>query len=305
MEEPEQLEKPQIQMDWNNPKVVSNHRRRTLRNNIMVGLILIPLFLALYPLADMFLMFVYKGLQLISVSALVSNVVASGGATSVGIGNAITGTLLILGYASLFAVPIGVFGGVYLGVFSHGGRLGNFIGFVADLLAGMPSIVLGFFGFLTLVVYFGWGYSALAAGVTLSVLMLPFVLRATELSIRKVPSSYIEAAEALGSTRTQIINKLSLRVALPGIITGILIATGYAIGETAPLLYTASFSNYPPCPLCLHTPVAYLTGVIFSFYALPFANDKNLAYLAAFMLIVIVICINIGAKFTLRRLARS
>ncbi|MDH2901366.1 MAG: ABC transporter permease subunit, partial [archaeon] len=151
-----------------------------------------------------------------------------------------------------------------------------------------------------LVLYLGWGFSALAAGITLAVLMLPYILRTTELSVRRVPQSIREAAMALGSTKTKMVNRISFRLAIPGIITGIIISLGIAFGETAPLLYTASFGNYIPTRL-LHEPVGSLTYVIFYYSQLPSQGAINLSYVAAFLLISIVIVFNLVARIGLKR----
>ncbi len=292
-------------LPWKDPKVISNHRRRKLSNNLVKIALVAVVLLALYPLMDMLYLFALRGLEAISVSRLILSTTPTGSGEPGGLANAVQGTLVLIGMSSAISIPFGVFGGVYMAEFSKNtGRFADAIRFVSDVIAGLPSIVLGYFGFLLFVLYFGWGFSAIAAGITLSVIMFPYILRTTELSIRKVPSSIREGALALGSTRTQMINRLTLRFALPGILTGILLSISIALGETAPLLYTAGISNQFPCATCLHTPVPYLTGIIWNFYTQPGPGYQDLAYLATFLLISIVVVINIVARFTIRRYSR-
>jgi len=212
-----------------------------------------------------------------------------------------TGILTIL--ASGIAIPLGVLGGIYMAEFSKGGRFSEGLRFCADVLAGVPSIVLGYVCFLTFVIYFNWGYSALAGAVALSIIMFPYIFRTTEIAIKKVPVGIKEGAIALGSTKATMINRLVLRFALPGILTGILLSIGIALSETAPLLYTANFANYNPTGL-LHSQLGYLTGFIWLFYQSPLPQDVDLAYLATFLLILIVLTLNVAARFGLKRFSK-
>jgi len=259
--------------------------------------------LVLVPLLDMLYMFVYRGAQAMTIERLTTMTVGGAALGGGGLANAIVGTLLIIALSTLFAVPIGVFAGVYIAEFSGNNRFSQMIRFTADVLAGVPSIVLGYVGFLLLVLEFGWGYSALAAALTLTVLMFPYILRTTELSIRRVPDSIREGAIALGSTKTDMINRLTLRFAIPGILTGILLAISISVGETAPLIYTAGFGNYIPSAL-LHQQVGYLTGIVWSFSQIPSAEAHDLSYLSSFLLITIVIIINIVARVGLRKFTK-
>ena len=283
--------------------LVRRHRRRVLKDRIYKGLIVGALFLVLLPLGDMLYMFAYKGALLVSIEKLTTSTIGSASFVSGGLSNAITGTFLLILISSGIAVPLGLLGGIYMAEFSNGGRYSEMVRFFSDVLAGVPSIVLGYVGYLLLVQYFGWGFSAMAGGVTLAVMMLPYVLRTTELSIRRVPSTIREAAVALGSNRTKMINRLTLRLALPGIITGVILSLGIALGETAPLLYTAYFSNYNPTQL-FHEPVGFLTYVVYTFSQLPSTDAHNLAYLASFLLICIVIAVNVLARVGLKRFSK-
>jgi phosphate transport system permease protein len=219
--------------------------------------------------------------------------------------NAILGTLFIVGLSSLIAVPLGVFGGVYLAEFSGDNRFATVVRFFADVLAGVPSIILGYVGFVLLVLRFNFGYSALGGAIVLAVLMFPYTVRATELALKRVPNGIKEGAIALGSSKTTIINRLSLRFALPGILTGILLSLSISVGETAPLLYTAGFSDNVNWTVCCHSEVGYLTNVVFTFATIPTTNALDLSYLATFLLILMVLIINVVARLGLRRLSKN
>jgi phosphate transport system permease protein len=284
---------------WNSPRVIANHRNRKYRDLAIKVLAVACVFAVLVPLADLLYMFAYRGIEAFSIARITNNL----GAPVPGLSNAIEGTGILIGLSSLIAIPLGIFGGVYMAEFSKGGRFADGVRFSADVLAGIPSIVLGYVGFLALVIYFGLGYSAIAGAIILSIIMFPYIFRTTEIALRKVPPNIKEGAIALGSTKTTMINRLVLRFALPGILTGVLLSLGIALSETAPLLYTADFASYPPTSL-VHSPLAYLTGVIWTFYQSPLNADVQLAYLSTFLLIVIVLSLNIVARVGLRRFSK-
>lgn len=286
---------------WQDPRVVSRYRRRRVEDLLVKITTTGCLILVFYPLADILYRFAYRGLLAISLPTL-TQVARDGGLAS-----NIAGTMLIAGLSTIIAVPIGVLGGIYLVEFAGRNRYGELVRFIADIMAGIPSIVLGYVGFLLFVLYFGWGLSALAGGLTLAILMLPYILRTTELSIRKVPSSIREAAEALGSTKTQLVNRLTFKLAFPGILTGILLSVSIAMGETAPLLWTAGSSNAYPCGLTgCPGGVGYLTRIFYDYLLNPNPTPEvqNLAYLSAFLLISFAMCINVTARLGLRRMSK-
>lgn len=289
---------------WQNPRVMSRYWWRRAQDWVVKIASTACLTLVLYPLADILYRFAYRGLTALSFSALtqVAGVTGDGG-----LANNIAGTMLMAGISAIIAVPIGMIGGIYLAEFSGRSRFGDLVRFVADVMAGIPSIVLGYVGFLLFVLYFGWNLSALAGGLTLAILMLPYILRTTELSIRKVPLSIREAAEALGSTKTQMVSALTIRLALPGILTGVLLSVSVAIGETAPLLWTAGSSGSYPCGLTgCPGGVGYLTRIFYDFLLNPSPSPRlqDLAYLSAFLLMLFAISINVVARLGLRRMSR-
>src|SRR5271170_6062085 len=284
---------------WKHAGVVANHRARSARNLVYSVLCVAAVVAILVPLGDMLYMFAYRGLEVISIARLTGDPISR----IPGIGNAIIGTALLTTLSAAIAIPLGVLGGVYMAEFSTGGRFSEGLRFAADVLAGVPSIVLGYVCFLSLVIFLNFGYSAMAAGIALAIIMFPYIFRTTEIAIRRVPPSIKEGAIALGSTKTTMINKLVLKFALPGILTGILLALGISLSETAPLLYTANFANYTPTSL-FHSQLGYLTGVIYLFYTSNLPADVQLSYVACFLLIMIVLTLNVVARLGLRRFSK-
>lgn len=292
---------PQGSHSWEDRRIQSRFKLRRLKGQVIAALAIACVALILYPLLDILYTFIYRGVLAISFARLTQTTLEGG------ISNALIGTLDLMALSALIAVPFGVFGGIYLAEFSGRSRFADLIRFMADVLAGIPSIILGYLGFLILILYFRWGYGAggslLAGSIVLAVLMLPYILRTTELSIRKVPQSLREAAIALGATKTQMINKLTFSLAIPGILTGIILSMSISIGETAPLLYTAGNSNYNPCGL-VNCPASYLTYIIWVVANTSIQDGTNLAYLSAFLLVSIVVVLNIAARVGLRRFSK-
>ena len=282
---------------WEDPRVISRYKLRRAKDKVIVFAAIGCVALILYPLLDILIMFFYQGALALSIPRLTELTLQGG------LANSLVGTLLLVAVSALIAIPLGVLGGIYLAEFSGRSRYADTVRLIADVLAGIPSIVLGYVGFLLLVLYFGWGFSPMAGALTLVILMLPYILRTTELSLRKVPLSLREAAIALGSTKSQMINKMTFSLALPGIVTGIILSMSISLGETAPLLYTAGNSNYYPCGLT-NCALSYLTYIVYTFSKIPTADDQNLAYLSAFLLMSFVVVLNVVARTGLRRISR-
>lgn len=209
-----------------------------------------------------------------------------------GFGNAIVGTLVMVLIATLISVPVGILAAVYLAVLGPGSKLAQVSHFVSKTLTGFPSILAGVFTYAILVVSFG--YSALAGGVALSVLMLPTVVLAAEEAMKQVPQKMKDAAYGMGCTPTQVIFRVVLPTGLPGILTGVMLAVAGAAGESAPLLFTALFSNYYLSELI--EPTASLSILIYNFSAMPFDNQIQLAWAASLVLVLIVLVFNILAR---------
>ena len=217
-----------------------------------------------------------------------------------GLRNAIAGSLVLSGLALLIAVPIGVSAGIYLS--EHGdGWFGKSSRFLSDVLVGVPSVVLGYFGYVVMVIGLGWKFSLLAGSITLAILMLPYIARTSEMALRAVPGTLREAAYGLGCTEARLVFQILLPAARIPIMTGTLMALAIALGETAPLLFTAGWSNYLWTGKFTQEGVGYLTYVIWSFIGEPYPSAHQLAYAAAFLITVMVLFINIAARLLLIR----
>jgi len=217
-----------------------------------------------------------------------------------GLRNAIVGSLLLSGLALAIAAPIGVSAGVYLSEYGAGwgGRISRFL---SDVLVGVPSIVLGYFGYITLVIDLGWKFSLLAGAITLAIMMLPYIARTSEMALRAVPHSMREAAFGLGTPEGRVVLQILLPAARVQILNGILLALAIALGETAPLLYTAGWSNYLWTGHFTHEGVGYLTYVIWSFIGEPYPSAHGLAYAAALLITLMVLLTNLAARALLWR----
>ena len=222
-----------------------------------------------------------------------------------GLLNAIEGTAVTSLGAMLLALPFGMAAGIYVSEFKTT-LWASIIRFLSDILVGVPSIVMGYVGYVIMVATLGWKQSVAAACVTLAVISLPYICRTTELAMRQVSMSLREAGFAIGGGDATVILRLVIPTALPGVLTGILLALSISVGETAPLIYTAGYSSYMWDGKLTNSPVGYLTGSIWTLY-----NDTTtpgaiqLAYAAAFLVTALVLAINIIARVILRNSTSS
>jgi len=217
-----------------------------------------------------------------------------------GMGNAMVGTLMLLGMAAAFAVPIGIVAGVYLSEYKRT-RLASAVRFAADVLNGVPSIVIGIFAYAVAVLPFGH-FSAVAGSVGLAVMMIPIIVRTTEELLLLVPPSLREGSLALGSTRARAVWSVILPAAAPGIVTGVLVALARIAGETAPLLFTSFSNRY--WSTRIDQPIGSLTAQIFTYANSPYEDWQRQAWAGATVLIGAVLTFSLLARFVTRRLER-
>ncbi len=211
-----------------------------------------------------------------------------------GIGNAIQGTLVTVAIASIISIPIALFAAIYLAEFRPDSKLSVLARFLSKVLTGFPSILAGVFVYAAVVLLMGT-YSALAGGIALAVLMLPTVTLTAEGAMRMVPQRMKDAAIGMGCTNAQVVWSVTLPTALPSIVTGIILAVARVAGKSAPLLFTALFSNY--WLRSIREPTASLAILIFNFSSMPFENQIELAWAASLVLVLIVLTFNILSRF--------
>lgn len=220
-----------------------------------------------------------------------------------GLANAIAGTALLVAFGAIIATLLGVSTGIFTAEYAPT-RMKQGLRYIVDVLAGVPSIVVGYFGYIALVIGWGWHFSLLAGAIALAIIMLPYVVRSTDVAFSAVPTAMREGAYALGATKSVVVRTISAPYALPGTLTGLLIGGGIALGETAPLIYTAGWSNYLPTLQLTHNPVGYLTYVVWTFIGEPFESAHQLAYGAAVLLMISVFFVNVVARILIDRYAR-
>ena len=270
--------------------------RRRVVNGMMTGLVGVLSFLAVLALVLILGNLVVKGASSLDWNFFVKNPVPAGESGG-GVANAIVGTGIIVGLACLIGLPVGIGAGLYLAEFGSG-RLGWIVRFVADVLNGTPSIVVGIFAWTWLVKPMGH-FSALAGSVALAILMVPMLARTTEEMVRLVPHSLREAALALGYPRWRTSLRIVARTALAGIVTSSLVGVARIAGETAPLLFTAlgnlNFTTH------ILEPMQALSLQIYTYATGPFDEWHRLAWAAAIVLMGLVLLLAVAARSAIRQ----
>jgi len=265
---------------------------RSLGNRLLTGLCITLSFAAMIPLASILYLVVKNGVELLDWS-IFTQLPPAAGMTGGGFGNAIVGTLVMVGLALALAAPPAILAAIYICEYHPGSRLSAAVRFTAKLLTGIPSIICGVFAFAAVVLVTG-KFSALAGGVALAVLMLPTILLTAEQALLSVQRAYREASYGLGATRFQTIFRVVLPEAMPAIMTGVMLAVARAAGETAPLVFTALFSQFWMSSLM--EPTASLSVLIYNFSTMPFEHQVKMAWTASLVLVLLVTVTNITAQ---------
>jgi len=275
---------------------VSGRRvRRRVTSGLMTGVVITLAGLAVLPLLLIFGYLVAKGATSINLDFFLKTPVPAG-QTGGGVAHAIVGSAIVVGLASLIGLPIGIGAGVFLAEYGAG-RLGWLVRFVADVMNGTPSIIIGIFAWAFMVKPMGY-FSALAGAVALAVILVPLIARTTEEMIRLVPHSLREAALALGYPRWRTSLGVVVRTALTGIVTGALVGVARVAGETAPLLFTALGNlNFS---VSLTQPIQALPLQIYVYAQGPFEEWHRLAWAAALVLMALVLVLALLARWATR-----
>jgi phosphate transport system permease protein len=269
---------------------------RLLRNSLLSGLCIGLSLLTLVPLFSIVVLVLRNGLPLIS-PALFTQLPPAPGLEGGGFGNALVGTVVMVGISLLLAIPLGILSSIYINEYAPAARLSSAVRFVAKLMTGIPSIICGVFAF-AVVVLPTHRFSSLAGGIALSILILPTILLTAEQALAGVPKAYREASFGVGATHFQTIWRIVLPQALPAMMTGIMLSVARAAGETAPVIFTALFSQNWISSLM--QPSATLSVLIYNFASLPYAFHVKLAWAASLVLVTLVTVTNVLTQIVFR-----
>ena len=276
----------------------SSLRRRNLGSKVALGVCWLFLAIAVVPLVAVVVYVVAKGLPAWNVEFFTHSTTPEG-IPGGGVWNAIVGTAVITSIAVAVAVPMGLLCGLFLA--ESDGRIATSLRFTADVMTGIPSITVGIFGYIAIVRNFG--YSGFAGAFAIGFIMLPVIIRAGETAFRGVPRSLNEAAMALGARRAVIARRVVVPTALPGVITGVLLAVARGLGETAPLLLTILGNEYlqwNPTKAMSALPI-----LIYNNSSQPYPDQVQIAWGAALLLMVIVLVLSIGSRLLAARLQKE
>ena len=267
-------------------------RMRAITDHFASGLAVLSTLLVVAPLVAIFVYLVYKGASSLNLGFF-TELPKPEGETGGGMANAILGSGILLGVASCIGIPIGIGGGIFLAEFGRGTRLANAIRFTADVLNGVPSIVMGVAAYALIVkpqnhiIPFSGHFSAFSGGVALGIMMIPTVCRTTEEMLLMVPHAVREAALALGVPNWRSVLSITVKTASPGIITGCMLAFARVAGETAPLIFTALGNQF--WSASLDRPIAALPLQIYIYALSPYDDLHRLAWGGALVLIVLIV----------------
>jgi phosphate transport system permease protein len=270
---------------------------RTLFSSVMTGVAFLCGALALIPLFAVLIYVLINGASRLGpdlFTQLPPPPLVKGG----GFGNAFVGTLITVGISAALSIPFGVLAAVFLAEFARDTPLADAIDFFTNVLSGVPSIVVGVFAY-SLVVLATGTFSAVAGGVALAVLMLPTIVRTAAEALESVPNDFRQAAIGLGATQFQTVSRVVLPSAVPAIVTGVMLAVARAAGETAPVIFTALFSQY--WNRGIWEPTATLSVLVFNFAIVPYKNQQELAWAGSLVLVVLVLVTSILARWVTRR----
>ena len=294
--------------DINTPRPYSSlsyksYSKRNIANKLMTIIAGLFALIAITPLVLILIYVLIKGAEQINFNLLTQlpeppgNDLPGAG----GIGNAIQGTFIVSTIAALFAIPIGVGGGVYLAEYSTNGAFSQFIRFGTNVLSGVPSIIAGVFIYGIIVatrIIFDSSFSAIAGGIALSILMLPTVIKTTDEGLKLVPNDLRTGSFGVGASKFITITRITLPSAFSPISTGIVLGLARVTGETAPLIFTALFSFYwADGPSSLLNPIASLAVLIYNFALEPYEAQNQLAWAASFILVSMLLAMNLATRF--------
>ncbi|MGD0758368.1 MAG: phosphate ABC transporter permease PstA [Candidatus Sulfotelmatobacter sp.] len=269
--------------------------RRRVTDHAMTGIAILTVIVVLVPLVAIFGYLLYRGLASLN-WAFLTQTPKPPGEVGGGVANGIIGSAMILGVASLLGVPLGIGAGIYLAEYGRN-RLGDTVRFTADVLNGVPSIVIGIVAYA--IVVLRWHFSALAGGVALAIMMVPTISRTTEEMLLLVPQALREAAYGLGIPRWRTTLSITLRSATSGVITGVMLAFARVAGETAPLLFTTLGNEF--WNLNLLQPTAALPLQVFNYAKSPYDDWHRQAWAGALVLILLIVGSIAAVRYAVRR----
>lgn len=273
--------------------VDSKYKKRILLNRLVTIFTIVCVIAAIVPLGSILLEVIKNGAKAISFE-FITQPQGSIGSGNGGVGPAIQGTIIVVGLASLIAAPVGVLAGIYLSEYSKHGTFADLVRFFNDVLTGLPSIVIGIVGYIVIVLSIG-SFSVLAGAISLSIIMIPIVVRVTEETLKVVPYSFREAGHSLGISKAKITLFIVLPSAKNGILTGIVIAISRIAGETAPLIMTILGTSLFFTGIT--GPVDALPLRIWRLASQPYESAHAFGWGSALILILMILALSVGLRF--------